>query len=193
MGESKYMKYKTLFFLIPVIAIGFILYWEFYKDEKIKSVYVFYNPENEERLNWLEHQKLLPNLNMRNLNPEIILGLSEKQRKIFDSIRDQYYSQPHLVKENNSNNFYLTINSNESVVLEKLKKVKQISSEEIADYPIISLDSLIQLIPGLEYFQLKNRNEVEFIENLVFHIIEPESDSGTFVIYKVEPIVEHYD
>lgn len=165
------------------------------KKEKVK-VYVLYDPKKDERINWSQFQNLFPSdFDRTKTLADIgeLLKLNKNQLKIYDSIIAGYYSQPHLVKENNGNNFYLTINQNEDVLLKKTKKVKEISDKEMVDFPIISLDSIIKIIPGLEYFQLKTRNKVEFIENLVIHIIVPESDSKTFVIYKVEPIINHYD
>lgn len=192
MKKNVFIALLVLIFLV----IGGNLIWQNKIDKEKEKVYILYDSDEDEKINWSEFQHLFPaDFDPNKTRVEIgeVSKLDENQRKIFDSIKAEYYSKLHLVKEKNGNNFYLTINPNEAILFEKIRKVKQISNEEIAGYPIIALDSLITIIPGLEYFQLKNSEKMEFLEHPNFHIIEPVPGYGTFNIFQVQPTVESYD
>ncbi len=189
-------KFIIIFLAFIGLGIGGNLLWEIIENKEKVKVYVLYDPDKDERINWPQYKNIFPeDFDHTKILVDIgeLLKLDKNQLKIYDSIIAGYYSQHRLVKENNGENFYLTINQNEAVLLKKIKKVKEISDQELVDYPIVSLDSVIKIIPGLEYLQLKNSEKMKFIDNLNFHIIEPAQGSDIFKIYQIEPIVEHYD
>lgn len=187
----------AIFLLLTVLIFtGGIFLWQKNKFEKKEYIYVQYDPDKDIRLKWSNFQYLFPSdFDPSKTMVEMgeLLKLSENEKRLYDSIENQYFSQLHLLKENNGYNFYLTIDPNTSVFLKKIKKVNQISGEKLIDYPIISLDSLIQIIPGMEYLQLKNSHKMKILDDINFHIIVPQEGSDNYIIFEVIPIIEHYD
>lgn len=194
-GINMKQKFLAIYLILTVLIVaGGIFLWQS-RYEKKENIYVLYYPNKDIRLNWSNFQYLFPKDFDPSKTMEIaeILKLNENEKRLFDSIENQYYSQLHLLKENNGNNFYLTIDPNTSVFLKKIKKINKISREEIVDYPIISLDSLIKLIPGMEYFQLKDSDDLKILDDINFHIVVPQEGSDNYNIFEIHPIIEHYD
>lgn len=45
----------------------------------------------------------------------------------------------------------------------------------------------------MEYLQLKNSDEMKILDDVNFHIIVPQEGSDNYIIFAIQPILEHYD
>lgn len=185
-----------LILVVTTFSIGTILYFKYQQEQKEKKVYVLYDPVQDMKIDWEQYEHLFP----AGFEPTLavveigeLLKLNEQQKEMYDSIQNDYYSQLHLKRSDSGNRFYLPLSPITSINFREMGSVRRISEDELPGFNLISLDSLVKITPGLEYFQLKNKNNVEKTDNLSFHIIEKVPESELARIYRVRPIVEEYD
>lgn len=191
------MKKSPLIIIIAIIvlSIGTFIYFKYDLEGKEK-IYVLYDPVKERKLDWVRFEHLLPaDFEPKKTIVEIgeLLKLNEQQREIYDSIINNYYSQLNLKKEVDGNGFYLSLNPTVSIFYEKTESSRQIPEDKVSDYDPISLDSLVKITPGLEYYELKIRNKVEAKEKYSIYIIEIIPKSDLVQIHKIRPILEEYE
>lgn len=193
-----YAKKVLLFFIVGSIVLAVI-----YRSEIINlffndNVYIVFDIEKDvdKELNWSKYSQLFPkNFNPKNtlVNIGELQKLNKEQRLKFDSIKNNFYKYPYkiLTLENNERIYSISINPNLRVKLKSVNR-KRIELHTLKSLNILSLDSLIQIIPDLEYLQLKNRNNsIKMIENVRFNVIELDKNKATSI--EVEPIVIEYN
>ena len=109
--------------------------------------------------------------------------LNKKQKLKYDSIRNIFYKYPRkiITIENKSKKYSLSITKDIAVAFKILNK-KEIKKSKINSLNILSLDSIIKLIPDLDPSQSSN---------IEFYILELEGDKG--IIKKVRPYLIEYN
>lgn len=191
---------KKILVLLSLIIMGLIIiYYSDLKNSLFKNdVYIIFDvkQENYKEFELSKYAHLFP----KDFNPEKViidkrelLKLNKKQLIKFDSIKKELYQFPHkiITLDNNKRVFSIAVNSNIEIKFKSVNR-KKIKSSTLNTLNILSLDSLIQIIPDLEYLQLKKgRNNIKKLENIRFNIIE--LDKNKVTVIEVEPIVIEYN
>ena len=180
---------KILFLAIISCVILFIIYKPTLKNIFQKDkVYILFNVQKDKdtSINWARYTDLFP----KNFNPNrTIVDISElsklnkRQKLKYDSIRNIFYKYPCKIIPyvNKSKKSSLSITKDIAVAFKILNK-KEIKKSKINSLNILSLDSIIKLIPDLDPSQSSN---------IEFYILELEGDKG--IIKKVRPYLIEYN
>lgn len=184
----------TVLFLVVTLILYFLFRQEINNRIFSKNIYVLYEPNKDQFLNWRKNQDFFPtgfNPGRAMYEVEEILALNQEQKKLYDSLINNYFKTPRIRQRNSQ--FFIPISPYASVLLEIKGKKKEVDLKEVEDLNIISLDSLIKVTPGLEYHQLKNSRKLKTRQNVNFHLVIPDSSSNEAEILPFKPLLEEYD
>lgn len=185
---------KKTIILILIILLGIILINIRSIFNISENVYIVFNVEEDlyKPYDWSKYKDIFPkDFKPKNsyLNIEELSKLDFKQKQIYDSIKtiDFHYPKKIIKSENNRYSYYISVSDLINVKLE-LEKEKIIDSNEIRTLNIISIDSLIELIPELYHNNLKLKNK-----QVKYHLIELSSKNSIIKCIDFNPIVIEYN
>jgi len=195
---SSVIKKILVLLLLSIMGLT-IIYYPVLKKKFLKNdVYIIFDTEKDtyKGLDWSKYTHLFPKeFNPKNVLIDLneLLRLNNRQQLQFDSINESFYQHPYKIIElqNNKRVFSISVDPNIAIEFVSISR-KNIKLSKLNSLNILSLDSLIQIIPDLEYIQSKRRrNNIKRFENIRFNIIELDKNKATII--EAEPILIEYN
>lgn len=160
------------------------------------NIYVIFDAQKDSvtTIDWTAHVNLFP----EDFNPKRVLvdiselsKLNNGQKLKWDSIMNSKYPRKIIETKNGTKHFSLSVHSGLSIGF-KILETKNLKKSEIDSLNIISIDSLIKLIPDTYNLDFRMPSkEMESFKNSKFNIIEINKSKTSLL--RVIPFVIEYN
>lgn len=190
---------KTVIIAVIMAAIIFLIYKSnrrsiFQKDK----IYIVFDAKEDvyATIDWEEFSYLFP----EDFNPtRTIVDMSElskldyEQKLKWDSIAKNLFKYPRKIIETNDGIKKYSLSLNSGLAIEfKVLDEKEIEKTEINSLNIISVDSMIKLIPDANYSSSNIKSkEMKSFNKIEFNLIEVSENKASLI--KVVPFVIEYN
>lgn len=166
--------------------------------DRKEKIYILANTQSHDDLVWNEHEHFFPedfNRTQALVDVKELMKLNDSQRKLYDQIIADHYAYPRFKMpiSDSEPDYIIALSDYIGVKLQPTGKSEDISLEEVGNFNVLSLDSLVQIVPGLEYLQYSRSQEEIEKNEFDLYLILTDSTKGRARVFPVETIIEEYE